>query len=195
MIALLFNRLIPLALMLAVVLACATSQSPNNSSQVLRNTPPETPLIGNPAASTPSNWDYSETKDPMGRGTIYRSTVLSSNTISLSFPYEGEQRCRLSIRQHPQHGSDVYVSIEKGQLLDSDYHGGVIVRFDDDKPKSFSSASPADGSSETLFLQGGAFPTFLSRLKTAKTVKVQVPVYQAGNQICEFDVDGFSWKK
>ncbi len=131
----------------------------------------------------------------MGRGTIYLSTVFSSNTISLSFPYEGDQRCRLSIRQHPQHGNDVYVSIEKGQLLDSDYHGDVIVRFDNDKPKSFSSASPADGSSETLFLQGGAFPLFLSRLKTASTVRIQVPIYQAGNQICEFDVDGFSWKK
>ena len=94
-----------------------------------------------------------------------------SNTLSPDFLYQGEQRCTLSVREHPQHGKDVYLRIEKGQLLDSDYHGKVTVRFDSDKAITFNSASPADGSSETLFLSG-TFPTFLGRLKTAKTGKV-----------------------
>jgi hypothetical protein len=191
-----FNRLLPLSLMLAVVLACASSRPSNNSGFSSRDRPTETsPTKSNEATPTQNNWDYSETKDAMGRGTIYLTSVISSNTISLNFPYEGEQHCRLSIREHPQHGNDVYVSIEKGQLLDSEYHGDVLVRFDNDKPKAFSSVSPADGSSETLFLRSGAFPFFLSKLQTAKTLKIQVPVYQAGNQICEFDVQGFTWKK
>lgn len=191
------NRLIPLALILAVVLACANTRpsndrAPNRSAD---NTRPSANNSNSASASKQSAWGYSEQKDAMGRGTIYHTSVVSTNTISLDFPYQGEQHCFLSIREHPQHGKDVYIRIEKGQLLDSDYHGNVLVRFDDDKPKAFSSASPADGSSEALFLGSGAFPFFLTKLKTAKTLKIEFPVYQAGNQICEFDVQGFTWKK
>jgi hypothetical protein len=131
----------------------------------------------------------------MGRGRIFHTSTQSTNTLSLGFPYEGEQHCTLAVREHPQYGKDVYVTIQKGQLLDSDYHGKVLVRFDDDKPIAFSSVSPADSSSETLFLRGNAFPTFLSRLKTAKVVKIELPIYQAGNQVCVFDAEGFTWKE
>ena len=131
----------------------------------------------------------------MGRGFITQMDIVSTNTISLGFPYEGEQHANLYIREHPQHGKDVIVTIEKGQLLDSEYHGKVLVRFDDDKPRSFSSVRAADLSSDTLFLRGGAFPVFVSRLKTAKTLRIEVPIYQAGNRMLVFDVEGFIWEK
>ncbi len=89
----------------------------------------------------------------------------------------------------------MYLTIEKGQLLNSEYYGNVVVRFDNDKPIAFSSVSPADLSSETLFLRGNAFPVFIGRLRTAKTLRIEVPVYQAGNQVFVFDVEGFSCKK
>ena len=127
----------------------------------------------------------------MGRGFITEMNVVNTNTISLGFPYEGAQHATLYIREHPQHGKDVILTIEKGQLLGSDYHGKVLVSFDDDKPRAFSSVRPADLSSDALFLRGGAFPVFINRLKTAKTLRIEVPVYQAGNQVLVFDVDGF----
>lgn len=142
-----------------------------------------------------SGWGYSEYADEMGRGRVYVNMIESTNTISLDSPYQGAQHGTLALREHPQYGKNVYISIEKGQLLDSDFHSKVLVRFDNDKPVSFPSVRPADLSSETLFLRGNAFSVFLNRLKTAKKLKIEVPVYQAGNQVLEFDVEGFTWKE
>ena len=130
----------------------------------------------------------------MGDGKIYLASVRSSNTISLDFPYNGEQRGTLVLRHHPQHGKDVYLKIERGQLLDSDYNDPVVVRFDSDKSISFGSTGPSDHSTETLFLTGNAFALFSKRLRTAKTVRIQAPIYQGGNQVLIFDVEGFTWK-
>lgn len=185
------SLLIVAALWLGLVLGCASG---NRSSP----TASERPGAQRPTNSTSTKsdpWDYSEPTDEMGRGRIFIAMVQSTNTISLGFPYEGEQHATLSIREHPQHGNDVYIKIEKGQLLDSDYNSKVMVRFDSDKLMAFPSVRPADLSSETLFLRGSAFPVFIGRLKTAKTLRVEVPVYQAGNQVFVFDVEGFSWKK
>lgn len=180
-----------LALFAFLVMGCVNSRSPSN------NQSSTTPTSTNSArtASTRQTWNYSDHTDEMGRGQIVQASILSANTISLESPYGGAQHGTLILRQHPQYGKDVIVTIEKGQLLDSDYHGQVLTRFDDDKPRAFSSVRPADGSSESLFLRGGAFPIFFSRLKTAKTLRIEVPIYQAGNQVFVFDVEGFSWKK
>jgi hypothetical protein len=186
-----FDRLLPFVLIVLVVLGCVSG--PSRNINTLR--PNASPSPATTTAHTAGNqWDYSEFTDEMGRGKIYVNTIVSRNTISLEMPYEGAQHGKLSIREHPQHGKDVYVSIERGQLLDSDYHSKVLVRFDEDKPQSFSSSGPDDLSSEALFLRG-AFPVFLNKLKTAKTLRIEVPVYQAGNQVLEFDVEGFTWKK
>jgi hypothetical protein len=190
------NRIFPFTFLLFVALACATGRVSNNRSQSGIARPKATPNFA--AETTPqpkrSAWGYSEFDDEMGRGKVYHTSIQSTNTISLGFPYEGEQYGILALREHPEYGKDVYIRIEKGQLLDSDYHGKVLVRFDDDKPLAFSSVKPADLSSETLFLRGRAFQIFVNRLKTAKTLRMEVPVYQAGNQIFLFDVEGFTWK-
>lgn len=189
------NRLIPLALIVGLVLACVNSGPSNSPAPIRNSTGPAGTSLPNVESQKSNPWDYSEYTDQMGRGRIIQASIVSTNTISLGFPYEGAQHGTLSIREHPQHGKDVYLTIEKGQLLDSDYHGNVLVRFDSDKPRAFTSVRPADLSSDTLFLRGDAFPVFISRLKTAKTLRVEVPVYQGGNQVFVFDVEGFSWKK
>ena len=187
----LISSLLPLALILGLVLACANIPHAPNKQPITRNSGKPTPSVDSPKRNP---WGYGEHDDAMGRGRVYFTSVESTNTISLDFPYEGQQHCILSIREDPAYGKDVYLRIEKGQLLSSEYHEKVVVRFDSDKPLAFNSVSPADLSTETLFLRGNAFPTFLSRLKTAKTLRIEVPVYQAGSQVCIFDVEGFTWK-
>ncbi len=131
----------------------------------------------------------------MGRGKVYVAKIESRNTINLDFPYSGEQHGSLMLREHPRHGKDVVLKIERGQLLDSEYNDPVVVRFDSDNPLTFSSVGASDHSSETLFLRGNAFSVFSTRLKTVKTVRIQAPIYQGGNQVFIFDVEGFSWTK
>ena len=86
------------------------------------------------------------------------------------------------MRKHPEHGKDVYLRIERGQLLDSEYKSPVLVRFDYDQPISLTSMGPSDHCTETLFLGGNAFAVFSNRLKTAKTVRIEAPIYQGGTR-------------
>jgi hypothetical protein len=141
----------------------------------------------------PVRWRYSETDDEMGRGRVYLNLIESTNTISLDPPYEGAQHATLALRQHPKDGGSIIFAIEKGQLLESEYYAKTLVRFDDGKPIAFSSSKSGDQRTNVLFLHG-AFPVFLKRLKTAKTVRIQVPIYQAGMETFDFSVEGFTWK-
>ena len=83
----------------------------------------------NPSDKLLEKWNYSESTDEMGRGEVQIAFVRSSNTISLDSPYQGDQHATLSLRKHPKYGNDVYISIDKGQLLDSDYNEKTEVRF------------------------------------------------------------------
>lgn len=172
---------------IALVLGCRPPSGGSRSSNT--TTARE---VSSPSAN---RWRYTDERDEMGRGSIKTASLKSTNSISLEFPYQGEQHATLAIREHPKFGKDVFISIEKGQLLDSDFHDRVTVRFDNDKTASFPTVRPADLSTETLFLRGTAFPTFLTKLRTAKTLRVEVPIYQAGNQVFEFNVEGFDWKR
>ena len=189
------KRLLPLAMFLGVALACANL--PENSRRSSNRNTASTTSAGSADSSThqASRWDYSQFEDEMGRGKVYTATIQSTNTINLDFPYNGEQHGLLTLREHPKHGKDVIFKIERGQLLDSDYNDAVVVRFDSDKPLNFSSVGASDHSTETLFLRSNAFSVFTTRLKTAKTVRIQAPIYQGGNQVFTFEVDGFNWTK
>jgi len=189
------RRLMPLAMFLCVALACANL--PENSRRSSNRNTASTNSAGSSGSSghSSTSWDYSQFEDEMGRGTVYVATIQSSNTINLDFPYNGEQYGKLMLREHPKHGKDVILKIERGQLLDSDYNDSVVVRFDTDKPLTFSSVGASDHSTETLFLRGNAFSVFSTRLKSAKTVRIQAPIYQGGNQVFIFDVEGFNWMK
>lgn len=173
---------------LGVVLACANLPD--------RKTAPagSTGSADNPTHQI-SSWDYSQFEDEMGSGKVYTAAIESTNTINLDFPYKGEQHGLLMLREHPKHGKDVILKIQRGQLLDSEYNDPVVVRFDTDKPLTFSSVGASDHSTETLFLRGNAFSVFANRLKTAKTVRIQAPIYQGGNQVFVFNVEGFNWTK
>lgn len=85
-------------------------------------------------------------------------------------------------------------SIEQGQILCHSYGDCTVqVRFDDGKILRYEGNEPADNSTEIVFIP--AFSTFMKRLPAAKTVKVEVSIYQAGNQVFEFDVSGFKPEK
>ena len=189
------KRFMPLAMFLCVALACANL--PENSRRSSNRNTASTNSAGSAGSSEHSStrWDYSQFEDEMGSGKVYVATIQSSNTIDLDFPYNGEQYGKLMLREHPKHGKDVILKIERGQLLDSDYNDPVVVRFDTDKQLTFSSVGASDHSTETLFLRGNAFSVFSTRLKTAKTVRIQAPIYQGGNQVFVFDVEGFNWTK
>ena len=86
------------------------------------------------------------------------------------------------------------MSIERGQILCRSYEDcNVLVRFDDQKPVTYSGVGPADGSSESVFIRN--YSKFLTSLKKAKRVRISTNIYQEGAPVFEFDVSGFDDKK
>ncbi|MGE0373109.1 MAG: hypothetical protein AB7Q01_14675 [Gammaproteobacteria bacterium] len=119
------------------------------------------------------------------------AAVESQNTVRFGFPYEGEQRATLTIREkHPRYGTNVMLSIEAGQFLCHTDDCDVLVKFDDRAPKKYEASEPTDNSSTMLFLD--AESTFISQLRQAKTVTIEATFYQEGIREFKFDAAGFA---
>lgn len=139
-------------------------------------------------------WVYTSSPEGMSGKNVVVAWTQSSNTINLGFPYQGEQRGTLTLRRHPRWGNDVILRIEKGQILCHSYGDCKInVKFDDGKVTRYDGNPPEDNSSEVVFIP--AFGTFMKRLPGAKSLKIEVSIYQGGNQVFDFDVSGFKPEK
>lgn len=143
-----------------------------------------------------SAWIESTSIDEMTDATTIWMTLTSDNHFDLGFPYNGGTRLTITVRYRKQDGNHVMLSVNRGQLLASTYSGGnnVVIRFDDDAAMTFSTTEPADYSSDMLFLKNPK--KFINRAKTAKIIKVQVPLYDNGNQVFIFKpAEPLKWNK
>lgn len=139
-------------------------------------------------------WQYQQDVDPMTGAVTHRAHVMSSNTVDFERPYSGAQHATLMLREHPRHGKDVIMYIERGQILCRSYQDcKVLVRFDEQNPVTYSGVGPADNSSESVFIRN--FSKFTASLKKAKRVRISTEVYKQGSPIFEFDVSGFDEQK
>lgn len=144
------------------------------------------------------SWSYFAVPAPMSNGGINRiATIGSVNNVNFGFPYNGEQSATLHIRKNADGGGcDVFITIDKGQLLSGE-QGDIVVKVDNDTAMRLPAASPNDNSTTALFIDSSQafFPPFLARLEHAKTLKMQVTAYQNGNPVFVFNVAGFSLAK
>lgn len=136
-------------------------------------------------------WQYDESSEKMGRGTVKQATVRSLNEVQFGFPYSGDQRGTLHLRIHPKYGKDVMLSIEKGQFLCGIFNCQVAVRFDAGKAQNFTAVEPADHSTTMLFLRG--YDRFLASARKAKKVYIEAQFFQQGMRVFEFDISGLKW--
>lgn len=141
---------------------------------------------------THSNWEYESKADEMGRGEIHYASVTSSNTVNFGFPYQGEQHATLMLRTHPKYGKDVILQIQRGQFLAGIDGCTVSVVFDNEKPMRIHANAPSDNSSDAIFING--YSTLISKLRKAKTVRIEAPFYQEGERVFSFQVDGLKWE-
>lgn len=148
-----------------------------------------TPAVESEIVKDSIRWQVTESLDEMTDSKNVWKTVVSENLAHFSFPYEGGSSLSLCVRYMKKYGTDVILTISKGQLLSNEYNGTnyVTVRFDDDAPQKYYTNDAADGSSDYLFLRNAR--KFIKRAKTAKSIKIQVPVYQEGNPTFTFKVD------
>lgn len=139
-----------------------------------------------------SNWEYSTQKDEM-RGAESRFAQLTgSNTITLDFPY-GEQRGQMMLRQSPQHGFDILVGVQSGQIMCNSFtNSHVNVKFDDGPIQRYRCLDASDGTSNMVFVQGAK--GFLAKLKKSKKVIVEAEFFQNGIQQLTFDTTNLEWE-
>lgn len=135
-------------------------------------------------------WRYQVSNDQLTSKPTYIAWVKSLNQVSFDFPYQGIQRGQLMLRTHPQHGKDLILQVEKGQMLVRSYEDtSVKVVFDDGSPISYRVVGPADHGTTSLFFRD--YHGFVGRMLKAKKVKISVPFYQQGNVVFEFNVSDF----
>jgi hypothetical protein len=141
-----------------------------------------------------AKWTYNSSQDPMtGRPARY-ATILSENAVNFGFPYNGLQRGTITIRDHPTYGHDVIFSIERGQIQCPSYEDCAIrIRFDLEEASQWSAVGPSDNSTTSVFIRNHEL--FVAKLRAARTVLVQIPVYQEGEPLFEFAVGGFNYSQ
>lgn len=139
-------------------------------------------------------WNYDSSTDKMTGKKSASAQTVSDNSLSFGFPYQGVNRGNLIVRQHPQYGLDVLITIDKGQMLCSSYDCKVSIKFDDAPPVKFSGSGLADHSSQTIFIEGAA--KFIASAKKAKKILVQFNAYQNGAPVLEFSTpQPLDWPK
>lgn len=154
-------------------------------------TPATAPSEASPVGQ---QWTYSVNEEQMTGGMRKIASVSSTNTVEFGFPYAGSQNGHLTLRTDPRYGKDVIFRIERGQILCTSYDGCTVqVRFDDEKPTSFSASAAADHSSETVFIDD--YARFLAKMRKAKRVRLSLNIYQSGRPVFDFDVSGFDVDK
>lgn len=140
-------------------------------------------------------WSYTTVADQLSGKPIKHARLTSENTLNFDFPYAGAQRGTLTIRKHPQHGRDIIVSIERGQMLCAGYADDCAVRivFDGGKPYEVQGNEPADNSSTAIFLPG--YKTLTSRIAKSKEMRISFNAYQEGQPVLIFKTQGFDRKE
>ena len=124
---------------------------------------------------------YTESWDKMGRVTGKEAQLVSLNTVRFGFPYEGEIRAWLHLRNSPKSEQDIMLRVEPGQFVPSYTKDFVTVRFDDGELQKFTIGDPEDGTSDSRFIHDNG--TFINQLRQAKSLKIEADFYEEGVEI------------
>jgi hypothetical protein len=187
----LFLKLVLAAVVIVFVYQCTTisrrlGAEPSIESSKLAPIVPATAAQAQPPAPLPvvPRWERTaEIDDLTKKETVYLS-LQSSNQLELKWPYVGRNFGRLTLRQSPRFGQDLYIEIERGQFVCGVSSCAAQVVFDDGKPQQFWMRGPADHSSTVLFFQDRQ--RFISQASKATQIRVALTVYQAGSRTLDF---------
>jgi len=138
-----------------------------------------------------NNWIYSQNEDKMTSRITYTASIDAKDELDFPFPYNGGSVARILVR-HKRGENDVLLMVSKGQFNSNIVDGATVkVRFDHEKAKTYSCASPSDGSTEAIFINSSN--KFIQKLKKVKRVLIEAEFYNNGLKQMEFNVHGFKW--
>lgn len=136
-------------------------------------------------------WKYDTVKNKMTDAKDIFCRVQSNESLNLTAPYDGVNFGQLTVRRMNGEMA-IVISIMKGQISGGYENEYFKARFDDGKQITFSYSEPTDNSTETIFVENES--KFLKLLRKSKKVLIQIPLYQNGNQILEFNTQDLKFK-
>ena len=164
---------------------CIEFQTKNKKTKVIQNETSINEVVR-------GKWEYRDYEDKASGKTAFKASLLSENKINLSFPYSGSQNGTLSVRNHPRWGKNIFLKIEKGQILSIDGYSFdnkyFLVRFDDGDVKRWNYVGSSDQSSDIIFISNEK--KFLKQLTTANKIYITINLYQDGQYTFVFDPKG-----
>lgn len=167
---------------LTSIFSCSdkTKSAPNETSETTVEVA-EQPAI---------KWEYINDVDKMTGLETKQAQIEANEQLQFEFPYDGGSTATLCIRKKGSQ-KDVMLAISKGQFITNVTGGQVMVKFDNDKPISFSTSQPSDYSSDMIFI--GSESKFIKRLKSADRVIIETEFFNEGTRQIEFDTKGLKF--
>lgn len=145
------------------------------------------------APAKKENWSYSEDVDKMTSTKKQYAECTSTNRVEFEFPYnqDGGSSFVLLIR-HDKAGSDVMLTVSKGQFITGVGDETIRMKFDNEEPIQVGISGSSSGSADVLFLS--PVNKIINKLKKAKKVIIEPEFFQVGYKQVEFDTEGLVWK-
>ncbi|MGQ5702795.1 hypothetical protein ACUJ46_12165 [Sandaracinobacteroides sp. A072] len=139
-----------------------------------------------------AKWKYTMRNDELRNKPIVTAFVDSENSANFDFPYHGDNRLTIAIRQNPEWGTDLIFRINRGQILCNSYSSPCKGNISfDGNIEQLTFLEAADNSSETVFAK---YPAALIRkIRAANQVIVELPFYREGSQQFTFETAGLEW--
>lgn len=189
--------IIGIILFLILIAKCGNSETDEDNTNTIPNTEFEDidSITANISKEVKKTWKETISEDEMTDSKNIWKEVVSDNEIEFDFPYNGGSNLTITVRYMKKYGTNVLISLSKGQLLCNDYNGTnyINVRFDSNPPIKFTTSEPSDLDSNTLFISNPK--RFIREAKKAKTIKIEVPVYEEGLPLFTFTLDEpLTWK-
>jgi len=151
-------------------------------------------ILGLAYLTASADWQYVADTDAMTGKPMNAAMLRSSNSLNLGFPYKGENHGSLMVLKDKAIGFGLGLSVEKGQIICDAYSGCTVAfRFDEAQPIKFHAITMKDYSSTHLAFRDGR--RFVAAAAKAKRILVQITMYQAGEQVLEFQTSKpLEWK-
>jgi hypothetical protein len=185
--------LISCSLAIILLSGCKNSEKPVASGVTPKDTTASVvvPASAGSPLSALEGWSYDTTSDKMRGTTSHFASIYAKDLLVLPAPYDDGSLSKLMVRHKPGSGLAVMFSVSSGQISLPYNDEYIAVKFDDGPVQKWSVSEAAAGSSNLIFLNSEK--KFVAKLKEAKKLMLEVPFYDAGKKVIEFDVAGLEW--
>ncbi|WP_338876148.1 hypothetical protein WBJ53_10915 [Spirosoma sp. SC4-14] len=165
------------------------AEAPKNDSTQTGGTVSTKSAIKATVAAGAGKWAYEKKTDKEGKP-VYKASLVASNILEFSFPYNGGSVATLTIRKR-ESGTTVYIEVSKGQFNRSFQGGKARIRFDRQSPVAYELVAAENGRANIVFFD--AEQKLINQMKAAKEMVIDLDFAGQGVRQLLFKTAGLKW--